>query len=91
MSHRRRRSPECRERLFAQAGGMCVYGCGRPADHLDHIHPISRGGSNAIINMAAACTPCGQSKGDLTVMEWLLVLAAEIAAGCTSPVISAPE
>ncbi|WP_083749801.1 HNH endonuclease signature motif containing protein [Frankia sp. CcI49] len=68
---------------------MCVYCRIRPADHLDHIVPISRGGANALANIAPACTPCGTSKGALTVAEWVTVLAAEIAAGCGSPVAAA--
>ncbi|MCM3884112.1 HNH endonuclease [Frankia sp. R82] len=60
---------------------MCVYCTLRPADHLDHIVPCSRGGSGALVNLAPACRPCGQSKGDLTVVEWMAVRAAETAAG----------
>lgn len=63
---------------------MCVYGCGRRADHFDHIFPFSRGGSGALVNMAPACKTCGDSKGDLTVIEWMAVRAAEAAAGGAS-------
>ncbi|TLK48007.1 HNH endonuclease [Glutamicibacter sp. V16R2B1] len=79
---RHRRSTACWVRLLDQVGGMCVYGCGRPADHLDHILPYSQGGSGALVNRAPICRPCGESKGDMTVWEWVLVRAAELAAGC---------
>ena len=36
----------------------------------DHIVPLSRGGSNALVNLATACRPCNLSKGSMTVEEW---------------------
>lgn len=79
------RSAGCRERLTAQVGGMCVYCGARPADHLDHMIPRSRPhGTDALVNLAPCCAPCGQSKGDLTIAEWIAVRVAELAAGCAS-------
>jgi len=36
----------------------------------DHIVALSRGGSNAFVNLATACRPCNLSKGSKTVEEW---------------------
>jgi hypothetical protein len=36
----------------------------------DHIVPLSRGGSNAFVNLATACRPCNLSKGSRTLDEW---------------------
>ena len=36
----------------------------------DHILPLSRGGSNALVNLATACRPCNLSKGSKAVEDW---------------------
>lgn len=38
--------------------------CGSPADHVDHVHPVSRGGSSAEANLVAMCSHCNASKRD---------------------------
>lgn len=47
----------------------CVY-CGAKSEHIDHILPLSRGGSHSIGNLVGACAQCNLSKSDKTVMEW---------------------
>ncbi|MDP9346364.1 MAG: HNH endonuclease [Actinomycetota bacterium] len=44
-------------------GRPCAF-CGRPAAHLDHITPISQGGTDAPSNLQALCAECNLSKGD---------------------------
>ena len=39
----------------------CVY-CGAPATEIDHVIPVSRGGTHALSNLVASCTPCNQGK-----------------------------
>lgn len=49
-------------------GRRCVY-CGHglaiEAATLDHVVPLSQGGSHALGNLVTACRPCNQRKGDL--------------------------
>lgn len=79
IRHRRRasmRGNECEPytaeqliALFNQHGGRCVY-CGDEADSVDHVIPVSRGGPDALRNLAPACRPCNASKGNRLLCEW---------------------
>lgn len=60
-----------REMVFERDGYECRYcGC---TDELavDHIIPLSRGGTNDPENLTPACKPCNSSKRDKLVEEWL--------------------
>ena len=59
-------SPKDMRRL----AGDCVY-CGA-TEHItmDHVIPISRGGTHGIGNLVPACASCNNRKLDKTVMEW---------------------
>lgn len=52
-------------------GALCAY-CGSQGDNLevDHIVPVSRGGSNDIRNLTLACRPCNMRKRDQTAEEF---------------------
>lgn len=50
-------------RLFESFEGRCAYCRDRPAAHIDHIYPLSKGGSHAVENLAPACAKCNLSKG----------------------------
>lgn len=57
--------------IFARDGYVCRY-CATeegPFD-VDHVHPVSRGGSDDPENLCVACAPCNRSKGARTVAEW---------------------
>ena len=73
-----------RDALFA-ADRRCRYcGCGiRKTNQatLDHILPVSRGGSDGAENLTLACQRCNVSKGERTPAEWAAsILAARPAA-----------
>ncbi|MEE9365437.1 MAG: HNH endonuclease [Dehalococcoidales bacterium] len=55
---------------------ICQY-CGRfdEKGEVDHVLPLSRGGTDAFTNLVWACRPCNRSKGDKTVREWVRYLA----------------
>lgn len=64
------------DRLSAEYGRIllndpCSY-CGAVARHIDHIDPISRGGSGAWDNLTAACASCNTSKQDRTLLTFML-------------------
>ncbi len=62
---------EVREYLLEKFGRRCVY-CGAKDVPLEveHIIPKSRGGSNRVSNLALACRPCNQEKGNQTADEF---------------------
>jgi len=57
-----------RFRIFQRDGFQCRY-CGRkPPEvvlHIDHIHPVSKGGENDPTNYATACSDCNWGKSDV--------------------------
>jgi 5-methylcytosine-specific restriction endonuclease McrA len=57
--------------IILRDGYACRY-CGTTTRRLelDHIHPLSRGGSNDNDNLALACGSCNASKNNLTLDEW---------------------
>ena len=61
-----------------QATFSCFY-CGRELSRKkktrDHKQPRSRNGISAPQNIVAACRPCNQAKGGLTLEEFRLVIA----------------
>ena len=67
-SSRRRRK---RRALALRDGASCFY-CGRQLatgepfsrPTIEHVVPVSRGGSNALENLVLACKPCNLAKGD---------------------------
>lgn len=52
---------QLRLRILKRDNHTCVY-CGAPATEVDHVTPVSRGGSHSPSNLVAACTPCNQRK-----------------------------
>ena len=67
-----------RHAILRKTKGKCFY-CGHepnpcdddaPAMHVDHMHPKSRGGSNAFTNLVGACEACNLKKRDRTVGEF---------------------
>lgn len=52
-----------RERILIRDGYLCQY-CGSDATTVDHVIPISKGGTDEPDNLVAACTRCNYSKGN---------------------------
>ena len=60
----------------ALLGNVCMY-CGEAKPlTIDHKIPLSRGGSNEIINIVPACARCNKRKGGRTAQEFLMRRAA---------------
>lgn len=57
--------------ILREYGAVCAY-CGDTIGpfEIDHIHPISRGGTDDKENLAVSCKSCNRSKGVLTLEEW---------------------
>lgn len=57
-------------RIVTRQRGECFY-CGRSrALSMDHVIPLSRGGTHSIGNIVAACVPCNSSKRTRFSTEW---------------------
>lgn len=63
---------ELRAIVFARDDYTCTY-CKVRGGRLecDHVHPLSRGGSNELDNLTTACQPCNRSKHAKLLGEWL--------------------
>src|SRR5687767_268821 len=60
-------SKKTRFEVFKRDGFKCQY-CGKCAPdvilNVDHIHPVSKGGENDILNLITACEDCNGGKSD---------------------------
>lgn len=54
-----------------QCDGLCSY-CLQPGASIDHVLPVSRGGSNDPSNLVLACGPCNSRKGAKTPLEFAM-------------------
>jgi len=63
---------EVKEYLLQKWNRKCAY-CGAENVPLEveHIHPKSKGGSDRVSNLALACNPCNQEKGNQEVQQFL--------------------
>lgn len=63
---------EVREYLLQKWEHQCAY-CGESETRLDveHIHPLSKGGSNRVSNLAIACHDCNQKKSNQDIRVFL--------------------
>jgi 5-methylcytosine-specific restriction endonuclease McrA len=65
-----------KEKLYKRQDGQCAY-CGISLEYgemtLDHIIPLSKGGTNALSNLRGACMYCNRDKAankDYHLNEW---------------------
>lgn len=63
---------EVREYLLNKFNRQCAY-CGvkDTALEVEHIKPLSQGGSNRVSNLTLACRPCNQRKGNQDIKDFL--------------------
>lgn len=50
--------------------GPCAYCGGENVTQVDHVIPLSRGGTHDRANLVPACKSCNMDKLDFTVEEW---------------------
>lgn len=79
VTHRRARKMKAKghasaEQILARIeyyGGLC-YLCGKPYEAIDHVIPLSRGGSNWPANQRPICGSCNSRKGAKLLQEFRL-------------------
>lgn len=65
------RSFEISEKEVARLYASACMECGSDeSPSIDHIIPLSRGGSHSIGNLTTLCRKCNSSKGSKTLVEW---------------------
>jgi hypothetical protein len=64
-----------RQEGFCNYCGGLLYASFDNDVHIDHMTPISRGGSNDISNIVLSCAPCNLKKGSKTAEEFLQVIS----------------
>ena len=52
-----------RERTLIRDGYLCQY-CGNTATTVDHIVPVTKGGTDEDFNLTSACNGCNSRKGN---------------------------
>jgi hypothetical protein len=64
-----------RQKVLERDDYTCSY-CGRRGGRLtlDHVVPVSRGGTSELRNLVTACVSCNSAKGTRTPQEWLVAL-----------------
>lgn len=66
MAERKPLSKKLRFEVFKRDSFTCQY-CGRKAPDIvlevDHIHPVSKGGKNELMNLVTSCRDCNRGKG----------------------------
>jgi len=62
---------QLRGAILRRDGHICTYCKDEDGPfEVDHIVPVTRGGSNEPANLCVACKPCNSSKGDRLLSEW---------------------
>ena len=59
------------ERVY-EFGGRCAYCMAAAPLEMEHITPVSKGGSHTMDNLVPACLPCNRSKKDAPLLVFLL-------------------
>lgn len=78
-AHARRGAPfteEALEWLESLVDPLCTY-CGSPADSIDHIIPVTKGGTSDRENLTPACRSCNSKKRTMSLAAFLKRLEKE--------------
>jgi len=61
------------QEVLDASNGICPY-CGEPFEdgHVDHVIPVSKGGTNDRENLVYVCAQCNLSKGNMGLLEFML-------------------
>jgi hypothetical protein len=59
---------DARAAVLERDSHTCRY-CGRSADQVDHVFPKSRGGTDHLFNLVAACRSCNLAKGTVPLPD----------------------
>ena len=74
MAERRKFSDYEKKSVSAKCNGTCAI-CGNPVKYkkmtIDHIVPLSKGGTNGMDNLQLACKRCNLMKADFTAEEFV--------------------
>lgn len=66
-------APHIKRQIHDRQGGLCAY-CGRHRNikymTVDHIIPLSKGGTDDIDNLQCTCKMCNYLKGDMLPSEF---------------------
>ena len=72
MAERKTLSKKIRFEVFKRDKFTCQY-CGRMAPdvvlEVDHIKPISKGGTNDILNLVTSCKDCNRGKSNIKLSD----------------------
>lgn len=63
-----------RVRFVLEIDPICRYCLIAESTTVDHVIPVSRGGTNILTNMVGCCEPCNQLKANMTPEEAGMVL-----------------
>ena len=74
--------------LYLRDGFACVY-CGHAVEDgatlsLDHVRPVSKGGTNRPTNLVTCCSRCNSSRGNRSVQEFAAATAGYLNHGATA-------
>jgi 5-methylcytosine-specific restriction endonuclease McrA len=65
--------------LLGRDGSLCIYCGDTPGCDIDHMLPISAGGTDDLDNLGMACRPCNSGKGGRTPDEARMTFASKTA------------
>ncbi len=81
-------TPNVRRAIISFYNGACQYCGAAGADQIDHIHPVTCGGADAIENLTLACRWCNARKGAMVLDPMASAIAAARAVRSSSRILA---